>query len=37
MYVFIAIGIAIVAGSVYYVLKGVLAPHTAPAATTPAK
>jgi hypothetical protein len=36
MYIFILIGIAIVAGAGYYVLKGALAPH-APAATTPAK
>jgi hypothetical protein len=37
MYIFIVIGIAIVAGSAYYVLKGVLAPQAAPAASTPAK
>jgi hypothetical protein len=37
MYIFIVIGIAIVAGAGYYVLKGVFAPHAAPAVRTPAK
>jgi hypothetical protein len=38
MYIFIAVGIAVVAGAGYYALKGVLAVrNAAPAATTPAK
>jgi hypothetical protein len=35
MYIFIVVGIAVVAGAGYYVLKGVLAVHNAPAAATP--
>jgi hypothetical protein len=38
MYIFIVVGIAVVAGAGYYVLKGVLAVHnTPPAAITPAR
>jgi hypothetical protein len=38
MYIFIILGIAVVAGAGYYALKGVLATrNAAPAATTPAK
>jgi hypothetical protein len=38
MYIFLVIGIALVAGAGYYVLKGVLASRdAAPAATKPAK
>jgi hypothetical protein len=38
MYIFIVIGIAVVAGAGYYALKGVLfSRDTAPAATTSAK
>jgi hypothetical protein len=38
MYIFIVIGIAVMAGAGYYVVKGVLASRdAAPAATTPAK
>jgi hypothetical protein len=37
MYVFIVIGIAMVAGAGYYVLKGILAPHATPSATTSPK
>jgi hypothetical protein len=37
-YIFIVVGIAVVAGAGYYALKGVLAVREpAPAATTPAK
>jgi hypothetical protein len=37
-YVFIVVGILIVAGAGYYVLKGVFAPHSdSPAATTSEK
>jgi hypothetical protein len=37
MYIFIVVGIIVVAGAGYYGFKGMLAPHAAPATTTSAK